>query len=161
MKRPSLRQLLDTAHDHGVYVSTGGWIEHVLAQVSRSGGVLKGGVSAALPALPALPIARLQGRDMRLAGTFSPWPCIPPPSLQGRDAVRTYLAECQALGFDVVEVSTGFVSLPTEDLVRLVRDVQAAGLKAKPEVGVGGWLGVGRVGDVQAARPKPKPERGP
>lgn len=30
-----------------------------------------------------------------------------------------YLAECKALGFDVVELSTGFISLPTDDLVGL------------------------------------------
>lgn len=30
--RPALRALLDAAHDHGLYVSTGGWIEHVLTQ---------------------------------------------------------------------------------------------------------------------------------
>lgn len=29
-----LRELIDTAHEHGVYVSTGGWLEHVLTQGS-------------------------------------------------------------------------------------------------------------------------------
>lgn len=29
----SVRALNDTAHQHGVYVSTGGWVEHVLGQV--------------------------------------------------------------------------------------------------------------------------------
>jgi phosphosulfolactate synthase (CoM biosynthesis protein A) len=27
-----LRELIDLAHEHGVYVSTGGWIEHILTQ---------------------------------------------------------------------------------------------------------------------------------
>jgi phosphosulfolactate synthase (CoM biosynthesis protein A) len=55
---------------------------------------------------------------------------------QGTGAVESYLAECRDLGFDIVEVSSGFVSLPAEDLVSLTRTVQKAGLKAKPEVGI-------------------------
>ncbi len=55
---------------------------------------------------------------------------------QGAEAVRRYLRECKALGFDVVEVSSGFVTVPPDDLVRLVEEVQKAGLEAKPEVGV-------------------------
>jgi phosphosulfolactate synthase (CoM biosynthesis protein A) len=51
---------------------------------------------------------------------------------QGPDAVRRYLGECRELGFDVVEVSGGFITVPPDDLVRLVADVQKAGLKAKP-----------------------------
>ncbi|KAL4458342.1 hypothetical protein ABPG75_013207 [Micractinium tetrahymenae] len=86
MSGESVKALNDTAHQHGVYVSTGGWVEHVLGQ--------------------------------------------------GAGAVQQYLAECKALGFDVVELSTGFISLPTDDLVRLVKDVQRAGLRPKPEVGI-------------------------
>ncbi|KAL4429636.1 hypothetical protein ABPG77_008685 [Micractinium sp. CCAP 211/92] len=82
----SVRALNDTAHQHGVYVSTGGWVEHVLGQ--------------------------------------------------GQDVAQRYLTECRELGFDVVELSTGFISLPTDDLVRLVKDVQQAGLRPKPEVGI-------------------------
>jgi phosphosulfolactate synthase (CoM biosynthesis protein A) len=55
---------------------------------------------------------------------------------QGVEAVRRTLGECHELGFDIVEVSSGFVTLPAEDLVRLVQDVQRAGLEAKPEVGI-------------------------
>jgi phosphosulfolactate synthase (CoM biosynthesis protein A) len=55
---------------------------------------------------------------------------------QGAGAVRSYIRECQELGFDIVEVSSGFISLPADDLLRLVEDVQKAGLKAKPEVGI-------------------------
>jgi phosphosulfolactate synthase (CoM biosynthesis protein A) len=74
------------AHDHGLYVSTGGWIENVLR--------------------------------------FGP------------DIVDRYIAEAKALGFDVIELSTGFISLPTDALLRLVEKVKAAGLKAKPELGI-------------------------
>ena len=55
---------------------------------------------------------------------------------RGATAVADYLAECKALGFDIVEVSSGFVTLPAEDLVSLTRAVQKAGLLAKPEVGI-------------------------
>lgn len=55
---------------------------------------------------------------------------------QGRDAVQAYLKECQALGFDIVEISTGFVTMPADDVLRLVEQVQKMGLKAKPEVGI-------------------------
>jgi phosphosulfolactate synthase (CoM biosynthesis protein A) len=55
---------------------------------------------------------------------------------QGADAVRSYIRECKDLGFDIVEVSSGFITLPPDDFLRLVEDVQKAGLKAKPEVGI-------------------------
>ncbi|HEY3238833.1 MAG TPA: phosphosulfolactate synthase [Acidimicrobiia bacterium] len=55
---------------------------------------------------------------------------------QGAAAVDRSLDECKALGFDIVEVSAGFVTVPAEDLVRLTERVQQAGLKAKPEVGI-------------------------
>jgi phosphosulfolactate synthase (CoM biosynthesis protein A) len=55
---------------------------------------------------------------------------------QGADAVRAYVRECKELGFDVVEVSSGFITVPADDLLRLVEQVQKAGLKAKAEVGV-------------------------
>jgi phosphosulfolactate synthase (CoM biosynthesis protein A) len=54
----------------------------------------------------------------------------------GGKAVGRYLGEAQSLGFDVVELSTGFISLPKEDLLRLVGKVKQAGLKAKPELGI-------------------------
>ncbi|XXH02445.1 hypothetical protein Hte_008821 [Hypoxylon texense] len=96
-----LRQLIDLAHSHGVYVSTGGWIEHVLA---ASGGDVGG-------------------------------------------AVDRYLARCKALGFDVVELSAGFLSLPPDDWLRLAGRVREAGLEPKPELGI--QFGAG--GDTSAA----------
>ncbi len=86
MPPEAVKAINKTAHDHGVYVSTGGWIENVLR--------------------------------------FGP------------DAVARYIDEAKALGFDVVEISAGFISLPTDSLLRLVRMVKKAGLKAKPEVGI-------------------------
>jgi len=98
MPRAQVRALNDLAHQHGAYVSTGGFIEHVLAREA--------------------------------AGT-----------------VERYLGECQALGFDVVELSTGFITLPPDDLIALVRKVAEMGLKAKPELGI--QFGAG--GATQAA----------
>jgi phosphosulfolactate synthase (CoM biosynthesis protein A) len=55
---------------------------------------------------------------------------------QGTDAVKSYIAECKELGFDIIEISSGFITLPAADWLRLVEQVQKAGLKAKPEVGI-------------------------
>ena len=84
--KAALSELIELCHSHQVKVSTGGFVEYVLAQ--------------------------------------------------GDEAVRRYLSECKALGFDVVEVSSGFITVPADDLVRLVEDVIEAGLTAKPEVGI-------------------------
>jgi phosphosulfolactate synthase (CoM biosynthesis protein A) len=99
--RTVLRDLIDLCHAHGVYVSTGGFIEAVLAQ--------------------------------------------------GAAAVRRYLGECRELGFDVVEVSSGFITVPPDDLVRLAGEVVKAGLKVKPEVGIQfGAGGASSVADLAA-----------
>lgn len=55
---------------------------------------------------------------------------------QGTDAVKSYIGECKELGFDIIEISSGFITLPAADWLRLVEQVQKAGLKAKPEVGI-------------------------
>ncbi len=55
---------------------------------------------------------------------------------QGADAVDRYVRECRDLGFDTIEVSAGFISLPADDWLRLVERVRQAGLEAKPEVGI-------------------------
>ncbi|KAL0478303.1 ComA [Acrasis kona] len=54
----------------------------------------------------------------------------------GPQYVDQYLTECKELGFDIVEVSSGFISLPTKDVVSLVNKVQDFDLKPKPEVGI-------------------------
>ena len=55
---------------------------------------------------------------------------------QGADAVDRYFHECKDLGFDIVEVSAGFLAIPDDDLVRLTERVREVGLRPKPEVGV-------------------------
>jgi len=70
---------------------------------------------------------------------------------QRGDAVQQYLKECRELGFDIVEISSGFVTLPVEDLVRLTTAVREAGLKPKPEVGIQfGAGGTSSVGALEA-----------
>jgi phosphosulfolactate synthase (CoM biosynthesis protein A) len=54
----------------------------------------------------------------------------------GPEAVKAYIQECRELGFDIIEISSGFITFPSDDWLRLVERVQKAGLKAKPEVGI-------------------------
>lgn len=55
---------------------------------------------------------------------------------QGPEAVGRYIKECKEIGFDIIEISSGFITLPIDDWLKLVDQVQKAGLKAKPEVGI-------------------------
>src|SRR5438270_396380 len=59
-----------------------------------------------------------------------------PRHLQVADAVDRYLDECKRLGFDIVEVSSGFLTIPADDLARLTERVKQRGLEPKPEVNV-------------------------
>jgi phosphosulfolactate synthase (CoM biosynthesis protein A) len=67
---------------------------------------------------------------------------------QRGDTVARYLEECRELGFDIVEISSGFVTLPADDLVRLTTAVREAGLRPKPEVGI--QFGAGGTSSVEA-----------
>lgn len=98
MPPDALAELIAICHEHGVLVSTGGFIERVLTQ--------------------------------------------------GERAVARYIDTCAAVGFDVVELSSGFITLPADDWVRLIERVQRAGLRAKPEVGV--QFGAGGATDAAA-----------
>lgn len=86
MPRGALIAINDLCHRYDVAVSTGGFIERILARE---------------------------------------------PSLVDR-----YLDECKAVGFDIVEISSGFITLPADDFARLVERVVSRGLKAKAEVGI-------------------------
>jgi len=66
---------------------------------------------------------------------------------QGKEAVEAYIRECRDVGFDIVEISAGFITLSTDDSLRLVEKVQRAGLKAKPEVGI--QFGAGGASSVE------------
>lgn len=70
---------------------------------------------------------------------------------QGEDAVDQYIKTCLNLGFDIIEVSTGFITISTDDWLRVIEKVEGAGLKAKPEVGIQfGAGGATSVGELEA-----------
>jgi phosphosulfolactate synthase (CoM biosynthesis protein A) len=70
---------------------------------------------------------------------------------QGAQAVDAYIQECRDVGFDIIELSCGFITIPTDDWLRLVKRVQRAGLKAKPEIGIQfGAGGASAVEDLEA-----------
>jgi phosphosulfolactate synthase (CoM biosynthesis protein A) len=69
----------------------------------------------------------------------------------GPPAVERYLGECRDLGFDIVEVSAGFLVISDDDFVRLTEKVRASGLKPKPEVGIQfGAGGASAVAELEA-----------
>ena len=79
---------------------------------------------------------------------------------QGTAAVDRYVDACRDLGFDTIEISSGFLTVPIDDLLRIAERVRRAGMKPKPEVGIqfgaGGATSVEEleaegVGDVDAA----------
>lgn len=65
----------------------------------------------------------------------------------GQDDVERYLGACREAGFDIIELSTGFVSAPEDDLLRLAGRVRALGMKVKPEVGIQFGAGGGTEAD--------------
>lgn len=82
----ALRDIIQMAHEYDVQVSTGGFMEYVLAQ--------------------------------------------------GKNGVKKYIQACAQAGFDIVELSAGSISLSTDDWLRLIEMVEAAGMKAKPGVSI-------------------------
>ncbi len=67
---------------------------------------------------------------------------------QGPAAVDEFFGSLGDLGFDVVEVSAGMISLPTSDYLRLVRRAKKTGLTVKAEVGI--QFGAGGTSDSAA-----------
>ena len=101
MPRSRVKEITDLCHRHDVLVSTGGFLEYVIAQ--------------------------------------------------GAAAVESYIRECKNLGFDILEISCGFITIPMEDWLRLVDKVKKEGLKPKPEVGIQfGAGGATSAGELEA-----------
>jgi phosphosulfolactate synthase (CoM biosynthesis protein A) len=70
---------------------------------------------------------------------------------RGQNLVDRYIQECRDLGFDIVELSAGFITVPTDAILRLIEKVQGAGMKAKPEVGIQfGAGGASRVSELES-----------
>lgn len=87
MPEDAVTELIDICHEHDVKVSTGGYVENVLA------------------------------RD--------------------NDAVEQYFAEAERLGFDIVELSSGFLAIGVDDMVRMTEVVDSDyDLEPKPEINV-------------------------
>ena len=56
------------------------------------------------------------------------------------------------VGFDIIEISCGFITIPAGDWLRLVEKVRKAGLKPKPKFGTQfGACGATRSEDLEAA----------
>ena len=55
---------------------------------------------------------------------------------QGKSAVDRYIEEVKSVGFDILEISAGFISIPEDDWLALVERTKDEGLKPKPEVGI-------------------------
>lgn len=88
--KSALSSLIRFAQEHGVYVTAGDWIEHILSSF---------------------------------------WDRV-------EEFVGRHLAQRKNIGFDVPEISAGFLSLPGDDWLRLVDLVRSAVLKAKPGLGI-------------------------
>jgi phosphosulfolactate synthase (CoM biosynthesis protein A) len=56
--------------------------------------------------------------------------------VRDNDKVEEYIAEAGELGFDIIEISSGFLAVDTDDLVALTETVADHGLSPKPEINV-------------------------
>ncbi|EEF43963.1 protein HEAT-STRESS-ASSOCIATED 32 [Ricinus communis] len=83
MPRSFIKDVIDMAHQHDIYVSTGDWAEHLLHK--------------------------------------------------GPSAFKDYVEECKNMGFDTIELNVGSLGVPEETLLRYVRLIKSADLKAKPQ----------------------------
>lgn len=54
----------------------------------------------------------------------------------GPSAFKEYVEDCKQVGFDTIELNVGSLEIPEETLLRYVRLVTSAGLKAKPKFAV-------------------------
>ena len=66
--------------------------------------------------------------------------------VRDNDKVDRYVAEAGELGFDIVEISSGFLAIGADDMVALTQLVQDHGMKAKPEINV--QFGAGGASEV-------------
>ncbi|AGN01615.1 hypothetical protein L593_08350 [Salinarchaeum sp. Harcht-Bsk1] len=67
--------------------------------------------------------------------------------LRNNDAVGQYVEECDRLGFDIVEISSGFLAIDTDDMVAMTELVAEHGLEPKPEINV--QFGAGGASDPE------------
>lgn len=70
---------------------------------------------------------------------------------QGPEAVKKYLDAAADYGFDIIEISTGMVSVPFTDYIRLVQDAKKRDVEVKAEIGIQfGAGGASSIADLEA-----------
>ncbi|MFB6130443.1 MAG: phosphosulfolactate synthase [Salinigranum sp.] len=67
--------------------------------------------------------------------------------VRDNDLVERYVEEAADIGFDIVEISSGFLAIDVDDMVALTEMVQNHGLKPKPEINV--QFGAGGASSVE------------
>ena len=67
--------------------------------------------------------------------------------VRDHDQVEAYVEEAGELGFDIVEISSGFLAIDVQDMVALTELVADKGLKPKPEINV--QFGAGGASSVE------------
>ena len=67
--------------------------------------------------------------------------------VRDHDKVEEYIEEAENLGFDIVEISSGFLATGTDDMVALTELVQEYDVKPKPEINV--QFGAGGASDPE------------
>ncbi|MFB6146564.1 MAG: phosphosulfolactate synthase [Halobacteriaceae archaeon] len=67
--------------------------------------------------------------------------------VRNNDDVEAYVEEAADLGFDIVEISSGFLAIDTDDMVAMTEMVAEAGLEPKPEINV--QFGAGGASDPE------------
>ncbi len=55
-------------------------------------------------------------------------------TVEGSKAVDKYFEDCKHLGFDVVELSSGFADITVPDMLAMEKQVRKLGMKPKPEI---------------------------
>lgn len=75
--------------------------------------------------------------------------------IQGEKAVDRYFKECRELGFDVIEISSGFADIKLEDKLAMVEKVHDMGMKPKPEISL--MIGAGAGTHIAGYKPKLRP----
>jgi phosphosulfolactate synthase (CoM biosynthesis protein A) len=122
--RGSYYTVVGTRYLHDVLESAGAWIDSLK---------FAGGAFTLLPEPTLRSIIDLAHAHGVLVSTGGFMEYV---LTQGEKAVQQYIDTCRQVGFDIIEISSGFITLPTDDWLRLIEWVQQAGLKAKPEVGI-------------------------
>lgn len=106
-----IKQAIEMAHEHDVYVSTGDWAEHMVRSGPSS---FKEYVEVYLFFWKLKSIGKI-------------WYLRRIVSL-----IVFLLQECKQLGFDTIELNANLLEIPEETLLRYVRLIKNGGLRAKP-----------------------------